>query len=80
MQVYRPSKKRYTARELNQLIVIEERRKVRRDCTISLYGHLYPVPKKFIGCRIWVRISPPWIKLIADDEVFWKLRLQEFPK
>jgi transposase len=80
MQVYRPSKNRYPKVELNQLVSIQERRKVRRDSTISLYGYVYPVPNGYIGCRIWVHICPPWIKMIADDEVIWKHRLRGFTK
>jgi putative transposase len=78
MEAYRPSRRRYPSSELNQLVSVEERRKVRRDSTISLYGYIYPVPRGYIGCRIWVRVTPPWIKLIANDQVFWKMRLKSF--
>ena len=37
--------------EIDHLLVIEERRKVSRENTISLYGRAYPTPKGYIGAR-----------------------------
>ncbi len=48
------------------MLVIEERRKVMRDSTISLYGHRYRVPPGYINCRIWVKI--------IGDKVIFSLR------
>lgn len=48
--------RRKDPRELRTMLVIEERRKVMRDPTISLYGHRYRVPPGYINCRIWIKI------------------------
>ncbi len=43
--------------------MIEERRNVMLDSTISLYGHRYRVPPGYINCRIR-------IKIIGDKVIF----------
>lgn len=73
---YTPSKRRLSRVELETLLTIEERRKVTRESTISLYGKHYVVPPGYIGCRIWVRIKGEKLFLIANGKVFWKTRLR----
>ena len=73
---YTPSKRRLSRVELETLLTIEERRKVTRESTISLYGKHYGVPPGYIGCRIWVRIKGEKLFMIANGKVFWKTRLR----
>lgn len=70
--VYRPSERRKDPRELRHMLVIEERRKVMRDSTISLYGHKYRVPPRHINCRIWVKIIGDKLIFEAMGKVIWK--------
>ena len=67
---YRTSKRRLSRVELETLLTIEERRKVTRESTISLYGKHYYVPPGYIGCRIWIRIKGEKLFLIANGKVF----------
>lgn len=73
---YRPSKRRLTRVELETLLTIEERRKVTRESTISLYGKHYFVPPGYIGCRIWVKIKGNTLFMEANGKVFWRTRLR----
>ena len=75
-EVYQPSKRRGDPRELRHMLVIEERRKVMRDSTISLYGYRYRVPPGYINCRIWVKIIGDKLIFEAMDKVIWKQRLK----
>lgn len=74
---YKPSERKLSQTELQTLLTVEERRKVTRESTISLYGKYYYVPKGYIGCRIWVKIKGNKISFEANGEVFWKTRLKE---
>lgn len=73
---YKAAKRKLTRVELETLLTIEERRKVTRESTISLYGKHYVVPPGYIGCRIWVRIKGDRLFMIAKDRVFWRTRLR----
>ncbi len=73
---YRTSKRRLSRVELETLLTIEERRKVTRESTFSLYGKHYYVPPGYIGCRIWIRIKGDKLFMIANGKVFWKTRLR----
>lgn len=73
---YHASERRLPAVELRSLLTIEERRKVTRESTISLYGHHYYVPPGYIGCRIWVKIVDNKLYFEAGGETFWKTRLK----
>ncbi len=73
---YQPSQRRLSKVELKTLLVVEERRKVTRESTISLYGHYYYVPPGYIGCRIWVKIIGNKVYFEANNEVFYKTRLR----
>lgn len=75
-EVYYPSGRRKDPRELRALLTIEERRKVMRDSTISLYGERYRIPPGYINCRIWVKIVGDWLIFEAMDKVIWKQRLK----
>lgn len=75
-EVYHPSERRRDPQELRTMLVIEERRKVMRDSTISLYGHRYRVPPGYINCRIWVKIIGDKVIFEAMDKVIWKQRLK----
>jgi len=75
-QKYKPSQKRLTNVELHTLLVVEERRKVTRESSISLYGKHYFVPPGYIGCRIWVKIKGNKVYFEANGETFWKTRLK----
>lgn len=74
---YTPSKRRLPQIELQTLLTIEERRKVTRESTISLYGKHYYVPPGYIGCRIWVKIKGNKLFFEAGGKVFWKTRLRD---
>lgn len=74
---YKPSGRRVSQIELQTLLTIEERRKVSRESTISLYGKRYMIPPGYIGCRIWVKIKGNKLSFEANGEVFWKERLRE---
>lgn len=74
---YKPSERRLTQLELQTLLTVEERRKVTRESTISLYGKHYFVPPGYIGCRIWVKIKGNKLYFEANGEVFWKTLLRE---
>lgn len=73
---YKPSERRLSRIELQTLLVVEERRKVSRESTISLYGKTYLVPPGYISCRIWVKIIGNKVVFEANGEVFWKTRLK----
>ncbi len=73
---YRTSKRRLSRVELETLLTIEERRKVTRESTISLYGKHYYVPPGYISCRIWIRIKGEKLFLIANGKVFHTARLR----
>lgn len=75
-EAYHPSRTRKDPRELRTMLVIEERRKVMRDSTISLYGHRYRVPPGYIGCRIWVKIIGDKVTFEAMNRIIWKQRLK----
>lgn len=74
---YHPSERRLPQVELQTLLTIEERRKVTRESTISLYGKHYFVPPGYIGCRIWVKIKGNKLFFEANGKVFWKARLRD---
>jgi len=74
--MYHKSDKRLTRVELETLLVVEERRKVTRESTISLYGKHYYVPPGYIGARIWVKIKGKYIYLESMDKIFWKAKLK----
>lgn len=73
---YKPSQKRLSTVELHTLLVVEERRKVTCESTISLYGKHYFVPPGYIDCRIWVKVIGNKIHFEANGEVFHKTRLR----
>lgn len=73
---YRPSKRRVNRVELETLLLVEERRKVTRESTISLYGKHYFVPPGYIGCRIWVKIKGEKVLMEADGRIFHRSRLR----
>lgn len=73
---YRPSERKASRVELESVLVVEERRKVTRQSTISLYGHQYHVPPGYIDCRIWVRVVGDNVLFEANNDVFWKTRLK----
>lgn len=72
---YQPSARRLSRVELQTLLVVEERRKVTRESTISLYGKYYYIPPGYIGCRIWVKVIGNKVVFEANGEVFWKTKL-----
>lgn len=73
---YRPSKRRVNRMELETLLLVEERRKVTRESTISLYGKHYFVSPGYIGCRIWVKIKGDRVLMEADGKIFHRSRLR----
>lgn len=73
---YRKSGKRIRRVELETLLLIEERRKVTRESTISLYGKHYFIPPGYIGCRIWAKIVGNRVLFEAGGKVFHKTRLR----
>lgn len=74
---YHPSERRLSQIELQTLLTVEERRKVSRESTISLYGKRYIIPPGYIGCRIWIKIKGNKLCFEANGEVFWKERLRD---
>lgn len=74
---YYPSERRLSQIELQTLLTVEERRKVSRESTISLYGKRYIIPPGYINCRIWVKIKGNKLSFEANGEVFWKERLKD---
>lgn len=74
--MYHKSDRRITRVELETLLVVEERRKVTRESTISLYGKHYYVPPGYIGARIWVKIKGKYIYGEAMGKIFWKTKLK----
>lgn len=74
---YKVSERKLSQIELQTLLTVEERRKVTRESTISLYGKHYYVPPGYIGCRIWVKIKGNKVFFEANGEVFWKTKLRE---
>lgn len=73
---YKPSQRRLSRIELQTLLVIEERRKVTRESTVSLYGKHYYVPPGYIGCRIWIKVIGNKVIFEANGEVFWKTKVR----
>lgn len=73
---YRTSERKVKRVELETLLLIEERRKVTRESTISLYGKHYFVPPGYIGCRIWVQIKGDKLHMEANGTVFHTARLR----
>lgn len=75
---YSSSKRKIKRVELETLLLVEERRKVTRESTISLYGKHYFVPPGYIDCRIWVKIIGNRVLFEANGKVFWKTTLRLF--
>lgn len=73
---YRVSERKIKRVELETLLLIEERRKVTRESTISLYGKHYYVPPGYIGCRIWVKIKGNKLFMEANGNVFHVTKLR----
>ena len=73
---YSSSRRKIKRVELETLLLIEERRKVTRESTISLYGRHYSVPPGYIGCRIWVKVIGDKILFEANGRVFWRTKLR----
>jgi transposase len=73
---YRQSDRRVSRVELQTLLVVEERRKVTRQSTVSLYGHQYLIPPGYINCHIWVKVVGNKVLFEANNQVFWKTRLK----
>jgi transposase len=73
---YKISEKRLKRVELETLLLIEERRKVTRESTISLYGIHYYVPPGYIDCRIWIKIKGNKLFMKANGKVFHVTRLR----
>lgn len=73
---YKPSQRRLKRVELETLLLVEERRKVTRESTISLYGKHYYVPPGYIGCRIWIKIKGNKLFMEANGRVFWRVNLR----
>jgi transposase len=73
---YSRSEKKIKRVELETLLLVEERRKVTRESTISLYGKHYFVPPGYIGCRIWAKIVGNKVLFEAGGKVFHKTRLR----
>jgi len=73
---YRPSERKVKRVELETLLLVEERRKVTRQSTISLYGKHYYVPPGYIDCRIWAKIKGNKVLFEANGKVFHKTRLR----
>jgi transposase InsO family protein len=69
-ECYHDSERKLTKSQLIKHLTIEQRRKVTRESTISLYGQTYSVPKGYIGCRIWIKILGPKIYFVANDHIF----------
>lgn len=61
---------------LKELLVVEVRRKVTRESIISLFGHIYQVPKGYLNCRIWVKIIGNKVLFEANNKIFWKQKLK----
>jgi len=74
---YGSSEKKIKRAELEELLLIEERRKVTRQSTISLYGKHYYIPPGYINCRIWVKIKGNKVFFEANGKTTYlaKLRL-----
>lgn len=73
---YKSSERRLKRVELETLLLIEERRKVTRESTISLYGKHYYVPPGYIGCHIWVKIKGDTLFMEANGKIFHRARLR----
>jgi len=76
VEAYQAPEEGVKREEIEHLLVIEERRKVTRESTISLYGRKYRIPPGYIGCRIWVKIRGNKLLFEANGRVFWKQRLK----
>ena len=76
MEKYHSSERRLSKIKLIKQLTIEERRKVTRESTISLYGKHYWVPKSYVGCRIWVKIIGNKLYFEANDKIFWKINMR----
>lgn len=75
-EAYHPSERKTTREEIDYLLIIEERRKVSRENTISLYGKTYPIPRGYIGARIWVKVKGNKLLFESKSRIFWKQRLK----
>jgi len=73
---FKPSERRVKRVELETLLLIEERRKVTRESTVSLYGKHYYVPPGYIGCRIWIKIKGDKLLMEANGKVFHQAKLR----
>ena len=65
---YHSSPHRVGAETLWDVFAREERRKVYRDGTISLWGKRYAVPTEYVGWPVWVRIFSDKIKVCVGKE------------
>lgn len=76
MEKYHTSERHLSKVELIKLLTIEERRKVTRESTISLYGKHYWVPKGYINCHIWIKIIGNKLYFEANNQIFWKTTIR----
>lgn len=72
---YIPSQRKPTI-PLKELLVVEVRRRVSRELTISLFGHPYRIPHGYRHCHIWVKIIGNKVFFEANNKIFWKQRLK----
>lgn len=73
---YKPSTRRVKRLALETMLLVEERRKVSRESTVSLYGKSYLIPPGYIGCRIWLQIKGNKLYMEANGATHYLGRLR----
>ena len=76
---YSPSPHRVAKEALWEVFASEQRRKVYRDATISLWGCRYKVPPEYIGQYVWLRIFAGLVKVCVgvDNKVITSFKLHD---
>jgi len=75
-EAYQESQRQVSRADIDHLLIVEERRKVTRENTISLYGRTYKVPKRYVDCRIWIKIRGNKLIFEANGKAISKQRLK----
>lgn len=75
--LYTPSLRKLTAKELEFILVHEEPRRVLKTASITYYGHYYRVPEEYIKRRVWTRLKGSTLIIECGGEVIARYNLRE---
>jgi len=75
--LYTPSLRRLTPKELEFILVHEEPRRVRKTGAITYYGHYYRVPDKYIKRTVWTKLKGSTLMIECGGEIIARHEVRE---